>query len=193
MVQFIPADILAVDLLAGVLALTEGPDVEIVVQDALHRHDGPGGFDGAVIVLPCGQLALLFRHAGGGDALIRELIGNFFVAPAVDVQLENSPDDLRLGGDYLELLLVDNVTIGCGTDPFAVLLAALDDRFHLLAGGGVIPVQLLVHGDMAVAGDVKTFNHQSHLSNTLPSDGRTLKHTPRLASCGTRHRCRPPS
>ena len=299
-VQLVPADVPAVDLLAGVFALPEGSNVKIVVQDALDRHDGPGGLDGAAVLLPGGKLALLLRHAGGGDALVRELVGDLFVAPAVDIELEDSPDDLRLGGDHLELLvLIHDVAVGGGADPLAVLLAALDDGFDLLAGvgdghlvdeeleldfqpvvvvgevdvvpdgddahprvpevlqlhqapgvapgeagevlddedvlrmahqlpahglvalpllegvagavpvlvesqgavretaldevredgllvfdGGVVPVQLLVHGDAAVTGDVKFFNHLLHPLDISLSDGQILRCSPYLAFCG---------
>ena len=136
-IQLVPADIFAVDLFAGVLALTEGADIEVVVQDALDGDDGPGRLDRAAVLVPGGQLALLLRHAGGGDGLVGELVGDLFVAPAVDIELENAPDDLRLGRDYLELLtLVDDIAVGGGADPLAVLLAALDDGPDLLAGVG---------------------------------------------------------
>ena len=65
------------------------------------------------------------------------MVGNFLVAPAVDVELENSSNNFRFCGDDLELLLfVHDVAVGGGADPFSVLLAALDNRFHFFAGVG---------------------------------------------------------
>jgi len=39
------------------------------------------------------------------------------------------------------------------------LLHEVRDDGFLVFDGGVVPVQLLVHGDAAVAGDVKAFDH----------------------------------
>ena len=127
----------AVDLPAGVLALPEGADVEIVVQDALHRHDGPHGLHLPFAFDTFFFLALPLRHTGRGDALVGEVVGDLLVAPAAVVESENFPHDVRLGGDDLKLLgLVDDVAVGRGADPLAVGLAALDDGLDLLAGVG---------------------------------------------------------
>ena len=47
MVALVPPDLCAVDLPAGILALPQSADVEVVIQNALHRHDGPRGLDGS--------------------------------------------------------------------------------------------------------------------------------------------------
>lgn len=305
-IQLVPAHILAVDLLSGVLPLAEGADVEVVVDDALDRHDGPLWPDAPLVLLARRLLPLPLGHPGGGDALVGEVVGDFFIPPAVDVQLENLPDDLRLGGDDLELLPgIDDVAVGGGAQPFAVLLAAPDHRLYLFAGvgdghlvdeeleldfqpvvivgevdvvpdgddadarvpqvlqlhqppavaagearevlddedvllmahqfpahfliagplvegvarlvpvlvkgqgavgkllldevhddgllvlnGGVVPVQLLVHRDAAVAGNIEFFNHRSHPSDISPSGGQTPRCSRRPASCGTPYRYR---
>lgn len=71
----------------------------------------------------------------GRDTLIGEVIGNAFVPPAVNVELENLTDDICFYWDNLELfLLVGGVAIGSGANPSAVFLSPLDDRLHLFAG-----------------------------------------------------------
>ena len=136
-VGFVPADLLAVDLFAGIFPLAESADVEVVVNDALDRHDGPDGLGGPAICLPRRFLAVPLRHAGSGDTLVCEVVGDFLVTPAVDVELKNAADDFSLRGYDLELLpLVDDVPVGGGADPFAVLLTALDDSLYLFAGVG---------------------------------------------------------
>ena len=65
------------------------------------------------------------------------MVGDFLVTPAVDVELKNAADDFGLRGHDLELLpLVDDVPVGGGADPFAILLAAFDDGLYLFAGIG---------------------------------------------------------
>ena len=66
------------------------------------------------------------------------MVGDFFIAPTlVVIETENFPHHLRLGRHHLKLLLaVDDVTIGGGADPLAVLLAAADHRTDLFAGVG---------------------------------------------------------
>ena len=134
----VPEDVPAVDLLPGILSLAQGSDVEVVVQDALHRHNGPVPFDGSIVLLSGGLLPVPLRHAGGGNALVGEVVGDFLVAPALlVVEAEDGADDVRLGGDDLKLLpLVDDVAVGGGADPFPVGLPPLDDIAHLFAGVG---------------------------------------------------------
>ena len=134
----IPLDVLAVDFGAGRLALAEGANVEVVVEDALDGDDRPGVFDLPFILRPFRFFAELLRHAGGRDALGGEVVGDLFVAPAVVVvEAEDAADDVRLGGDDLELLLfVDDVAVGGGADPLAVQLAAFDDVPDLFGGVG---------------------------------------------------------
>ena len=63
-------------------------------------------FDFPLVLRPFRLFAELLRHAGGRDALGGEVVGDLFVAPAVVVvKAEDAADDVRLGGDDLELLL----------------------------------------------------------------------------------------
>ena len=63
------------------------------------------------------------------------MVGDFLISPAVQIEPEDFPHDLRLRGDDLKLLLfVENVAIGRGAKPCAVCLAATDDGLYLLAG-----------------------------------------------------------
>ncbi len=134
----VPADVLAVDLPPGVLPLPQGADVEVVVQDALDRHDGPDGLHRPAVLLSGGLLPVPLRHAGGWDALVGEVVGDLLVAPALlVVEAEDGADDVRFGGDDLELLpLVDDVAVGGGADPFSVRLPPFDDVPYLFAGVG---------------------------------------------------------
>ena len=131
-------DILAVDFFAGVLPLAQGADVKVVVQDALHRHNRPDRPDRPVILLSGGLLPVPLRHARGGDALVGEVVGNLFIAPALlVVETEDGTHDVRLGGDDFKLLpLVKGISIGRGADPLSVSLPPLDDILHLFAGVG---------------------------------------------------------
>ncbi len=134
----VPEDVLAVDLLPGVLPLAQGADVEVVVQDALHRHNGPVPLDRPIVLLSGGLLPVPLCHAGGWDALVGEVVGDFLVAPALLViEAKDGADDIRFGGDDLKLLpLVDDVAVGRGADPFSVGLPPLDDIAYLFAGVG---------------------------------------------------------
>ena len=63
------------------------------------------------------------------------MVGDFLISPAVQIELEDFPHDLRLRGDDLKLLLfIENVAIGRGAQPRAVSLTAADDGLYLLAG-----------------------------------------------------------
>ncbi len=135
--QLVPAHVLAVDLLMGILPLAQGADIEVVVQNPLHRHNGPSGLDGPLVLRPRRRLPLPLGHAGSGDAPVGKVVCDLLIPPAVDVKTEYLPHDLGLGGNHLELLaFVHNVAVRGGADPFAVGLAALDHRLHLLAGVG---------------------------------------------------------
>ncbi len=127
----------AVDFGPGVLPLAEGTDVEIVIQDPLDGDDGPGWLYRPAAFLAGSLPAQLLRHPGCGDLLGGEVVGNLFVAPAVVVVGEDLPHDVRLGRYHLKLLLlVEQVAVGGGAQPLAVLLAAADHGARLFAGVG---------------------------------------------------------
>ena len=129
-------DLLAVDLGAGVLALPERADVEIIVQNALHGSNGPRVFGVALRLLACRLLAHPLGHARRGNALIGEIVGNFLVAPtSVIVEVKNLADGLGFRGDDLKLLVLGHeIAVGCGADPLAVVLPPLHNAAHLAGG-----------------------------------------------------------
>ena len=57
--QLIPLDILTVDFGTGVLALPQGSDVKIIVQNTLHRNNSPVLFHRAAGFLPLRLFAKL--------------------------------------------------------------------------------------------------------------------------------------
>ena len=129
--------ILAVDALADILFLPQGADVEVICQKAGQRGGIPNGaaadFGGNSGSLFLGKLI----GTGGGHTVVRQVVGNLFVAPAVVVQPKDFPH--HLGGRWVDLVghglgVDDPIAIGHGTDPFAVLLAALDDLLDLPGG-----------------------------------------------------------
>ena len=129
-------DVLAVDLGAGVLALPERADIKIVVENALHRGDGP-----CVLGLPLGLFARrLLAHPLGhprrGNALVGEVVGDFLVTPTgVVVTVEDDADNLGLGGDDLKLLVLGHeIAVGRGADPLAIVLPPLHNTAHLAGG-----------------------------------------------------------
>lgn len=125
--------VLAVDLLAGVLALAQRADIKVVVEDALNRLDRPRGLDPALRFLALGLAAELLGHARRRDALLREVVRDLLVAPAVEVAREDLPDNVRLRGHDLKLLLrCHDISVGRGADPLAVLLLAVHDGADLL-------------------------------------------------------------
>ena len=137
LLHLVAQDVPAVYLGAGVLALAQRTDVEVVVEYALDGGDAPRALDAAAVVLAFGDLALALGHARRGYALVGEGVGDLLVAPAVDVEPVDAADDLGLDGYDLELLfLVHDVTVGRGANPLAVLLAAADDALDLLARVG---------------------------------------------------------
>ena len=129
-------DLLAVDLGAGILALPERADIKIVVQNALHRGNGPGVFGFPFRFLARRLLAHPLGHARRGNALIGEIVGDFLVAPTgVAVEVKNPADGLGFRGDDLKLLVLGyEIAVGCGADPLAVVLPPLDDVAHLAGG-----------------------------------------------------------
>ena len=135
---FVPRHVLAVDLDAGGLALTECADVEVIVEDALHGHDRPRALGRAAGFLAGGLPAHLLGHARRGDALRGQKIGDFLVSPAiVVVVVKDAAHDVRFGRHHFKFLaLVDGVAVGRGADPFSVYLPPADDVSHLFAGIG---------------------------------------------------------
>ena len=129
-------DILAVDLLARVLTLTQRADVKVVVQNTLYGHNRPGCLNRTLVFLTSRLFAVTLGHTRGRDALLGQIVCDFFVTPAfLVVQTEDRAHNVGLSGDDLKLLpLVDDVSVGCSADPLAVSLSALDDIFYLFAG-----------------------------------------------------------
>ena len=128
--------ILAVDLGAGVLALTERANVEIVVENPLHRSDGPCVFGLPLRLLARRLLAHPLGHARRGNALVGKIVGDFFVAPTgVAVKVEDLPDGGCLGGDDLKVLVLgDEIAVGRGAEPAPLLLPPLHNAAHLAGG-----------------------------------------------------------
>ena len=126
-------DLLAVDFGAGVLALPQRTDIEIVVQNALHRGDGPRVLGLPLGLLACRLLTHPLGHTRRGNALIGEIVGDFLVAPTgVAVEVKNLADGLGLRGDDLKLLVLgDEIAVGRGADPLAVVLPPLHNAAHL--------------------------------------------------------------
>ena len=121
--------ILAVDLCPCKLALAQCADVEIVIEDTLHSHKRTRSLD-----FPPGRPALglpahLLRHARRRHALLGQVISNLLVAPAIIVVvIVNPAHNVRLGRYNLKLLLiVDDVAVRCGAQPFAVRLPPFDN------------------------------------------------------------------
>ena len=121
--------ILAVDLCPRKLTLPQCADIEIVVEDSLHSHKRPCSLD-----FPPGRPALglpahLLRHARRRHALLGQVVGNLLVAPAIIVVvIVNPAHNVRLGRYDLKLLLiVDDVAVRCGAQPFAVRLPPFDN------------------------------------------------------------------
>ncbi len=131
-------DVLAVDFCARIFALAEGADIEIVFQNPLNGGDGPFPPDFPAARFAVGLPAQLLGHARRRNARVREVIGDFLVPPAVrDVKPVDLPHDFRLGGDDLKLpAFCEEVAVGRGADPFALLLAMPDDVPDLLGGVG---------------------------------------------------------
>ena len=110
---YIPFDILAVDLCAGVFALTQSTDIEVVVENALYRYDAPFRADIAIILIALRFLAHLLAHSGCGAALVGQMVGDFLIAPAFYiVKVEDFSDNIRFGGNDLEFIaIVDDISV----------------------------------------------------------------------------------
>lgn len=67
-----------------------------------------------LVGFPRRLLAHLLRHPGRWNPLLRQVVGDFLVTPAlIVVQVKNLPDDLRFRRDNFKfLLLVDDVAVG---------------------------------------------------------------------------------
>ena len=121
-----------VDLFAGILSLTEGTDIEVIVKNGLHRNNRPDGFHFPFVFVTGGFHAFPFRHARRRDSFVRQMIGDFLISPSVNREFENLPDNLRFGrNDFKRLMLVHDVAVRCCTDPLAVFLPSADDRTDL--------------------------------------------------------------
>ena len=128
--------ILAVDLCPCKLALPQCADIEIVVENALHSHKRPCSLNFPLSCLALGLLAHLLGHTRCGHTLLGQVVGNLLVAPAIIVVvIVNPAHNVRLGRYDLKLLLiVDDVAVRCGAQPFAVRLPPFDDVSHLARG-----------------------------------------------------------
>ena len=73
----------AVDFYAREFSLPQRADIKIVIQNALHRDDRPRRFRLAADRLSRGGAALTFGHPWRGHVVVRQIVGNFLVAPAV--------------------------------------------------------------------------------------------------------------
>ncbi|MPM46084.1 hypothetical protein SDC9_92780 [bioreactor metagenome] len=130
----IPLHVGAIDLLAGVLSLTQRSNIKIVVQNPLNGRNTPSGLDLAA-ELPSGSLlAAALRHPGRGDAQTCQVVCNLHIAPSVDITGKDLADNIGFCGyDFKRLLFVDHLTIRSRTDPFAVFLPPFDDGFNFFA------------------------------------------------------------
>ncbi len=67
--------------------------------------------------------------------MVSQVIGDFFIAPAIVVKGKDITHNIRLGGDdFKQLLLVNDIAVGRGADPFCVRLPPLDDGLYFFAG-----------------------------------------------------------
>ena len=73
----------AVDFHAREFSLPQRADIKIVVENPLHRDDRPGRFRLAADGLPGGGAALTLGHPRRGHVIIRQIVGDFLIAPAV--------------------------------------------------------------------------------------------------------------
>ena len=122
----------AVDFHAREFSLPQRADIKIVIEDPLHRDDRPCCFRLAADRLSGRGAALTLGHPRRGHVVVRQVVCNFFVAPAVQVEPENRPDDLGFRRhDLKNLLFVENVAIRRGAEPAPLLLPPLHDAAHL--------------------------------------------------------------
>ena len=132
----IAPDVLAVDLRTGIFALPQRTDVKIVIQNALYGDDRPCSLGFSRHLPALRFLAHALGHARRRNALLGQVVRDLLVAPAlVVVQMKNPADGFRLGRYNLKLLLiVDDVAIRCGAQPFAVRLPPFDNVSYLARG-----------------------------------------------------------
>ena len=93
MVAFLSFKVGPVDFLSGEFALSQCADIKIVIQNPLYGDDAPFGFCLPDVFLSGGFLPVFFLHARGRDTQVRQMVGDFTVAPALIVQLKNLPDN----------------------------------------------------------------------------------------------------
>lgn len=74
--------------------LAERSDIEIIAQYFRDGYHTPRFFYLALVVIALRFLACLFSHTGRWDMLIGQMVGDSFVPPAVDIELEYFPNHL---------------------------------------------------------------------------------------------------
>ena len=129
-------DVLAVDLRTGIFALPQRTDVKIVIQNALYGDDRPCSLGFSRHLPALRFLAHALGHARRRNALLGQVVRDLLVAPAIIVvEIKNPAHNIRFGRHDLKLLLiVDDVAIRCGAQPFAVRLPPFDNVSHLARG-----------------------------------------------------------
>ena len=75
----------AVDLDAREFSLPQRADIKIVIENPLHRDDRPRCFRLAADRLSRSGAALTLGHPRRGHVVVRQIVGNFLVAPAVQI------------------------------------------------------------------------------------------------------------
>ena len=82
--------------------------------------------------------AHLLTHSGSRNALGRQVVGNFLVTPTiVVVEFKNLADNVCLCWNNFKLaIVIDDISIGCSTDPFAIQLTAADNILDLFRSVG---------------------------------------------------------
>lgn len=134
----IALDFLAVDFGAGILALPQGADVEVIVQDTLHRHNCPRGLTLTSAGFAISFLTHLLGRARRGNTLCSQVVRDLLIASSVVViETKNLSHDLSFRGNNFKFLMsVHKISVRYGKDPLPILLTAFDDVPHLFGGVG---------------------------------------------------------